>query len=118
LDDPANVLDAVVRLARLLDSPAEARFLMPLITREIIYRLLMGEQSARLRHVATLGDNPYRISQAIERLRKDYDQPLRIESDDASQFTREYKRLFGLPPVRDVERLRGAARPDVRSAAE
>jgi AraC-like DNA-binding protein len=29
--------------------------------------------------------------------------------DDASYFNREYKRLFGLPPVRDVERFREAA---------
>lgn len=29
--------------------------------------------------------------------------------NDASQFNREYKRLFGLPPMRDVERLQGAA---------
>jgi AraC-like DNA-binding protein len=27
--------------------------------------------------------------------------------DDASHFSREYKRLFGEPPLRDVERLRG-----------
>jgi AraC-like DNA-binding protein len=30
--------------------------------------------------------------------------------NDASHFSREYKRLFGLPPLRDVERLREAAR--------
>ncbi len=36
-----HLLDAVVRLVSLLDSPAEACVLMPLITREIIYRLLV-----------------------------------------------------------------------------
>jgi AraC-like DNA-binding protein len=30
--------------------------------------------------------------------------------DDASQFSREYKRLFGQPPMRDMERLHEAAR--------
>jgi len=162
----ASLLDAVVRLVRLLDTPAEAPFLAPLITREIVYRLLMGEQGDRLRHIAVEGGHTHRIARAIERLRKEFDQPLRIDDtarelgmsvssfhhhfkavtamsplqfqkrmrlqearrlmlgegldaasagyrvgyNDASHFNREYKRLFGLPPLRDVERLREAAR--------
>src|SRR6266487_5822252 len=55
-----HLLDAFVRLVRLLDSPAEAPVLMPLITREIIYRLLVGEQGGRLRHLALQGGyTPY-----------------------------------------------------------
>src|SRR6266851_2604421 len=50
-----DLLDAVVRLVRLADSPTEARILMPLVTREIVYRLLLGAQSGRLRHLAALG---------------------------------------------------------------
>jgi AraC-like DNA-binding protein len=162
----ASLLDAVVRLVRLLDTPAEAPFLAPLITREIVYRLLMGEQGDRLCHIAVQGGHTHRIATAIERLRKEFDQPLRIDDiarelgmsvssfhhhfkavtamsplqfqkqmrlqearwlmlgegldaasagyrvgyNDASHFNREYKRLFGLPPLRDVERLREAAR--------
>jgi AraC-like DNA-binding protein len=33
----------------------------------------------------------------------------RVGYNDASHFNREYKRLFGLPPLRDVEQLREAA---------
>jgi AraC-like DNA-binding protein len=160
-----NLLDAFVRLLRLLDSPAEAQVLMPLITREIIYRLLVGEQGGRLRHLATLGGYTPHIARAVELLRRDFDQPLRIESlarelgmsvsglhhhfkavtamsplqfqkrlrlqearrlmlgedldaasaayrvgyHDASHFNREYKILFGVPPMRDVQRLREEA---------
>src|ERR671910_1785450 len=75
----AGLLDAVVRLVRLLDSPTDARFLAPLVKREIVYRLLTGEQGDRLHHIATLGGDTNRIVEAIERLRKDLDQPLRIE---------------------------------------
>src|SRR5215469_2052957 len=75
----ANLLDAAVRLLRLLDAPAEAKVLLPLITREIVYRLLLGEQSARLRHLAFHGGYSTRIARAIERLSRDFAQPLRIE---------------------------------------
>ena len=161
----ASLLDAALRLLRLMDSPAEAGFLAPLIKREIIFRLLIGNQGARLRHIAVLGGASHRIMEAIERIRKNFDQPLHIEAEardlgmsvssfhahfktvtemspleyqkqlrlqearrlmlgegmdaggagaqvgyrDASQFTREYKRLFGAPPMRDVERLRISA---------
>jgi len=162
----AGLLDAVVRLVGLPDSPAdEARFLRPLVTREIVFRLLRGEQGGRLRQTAVLGGHSHRIARALERLREEFDRPLRIEEiarevgmsvsgfhhhfkavtaisplqfqkrmrlqaarrlmlaedldassaghrvgyGDASQFTREYKRLFGAPPVRDVEGLREAA---------
>src|SRR6202043_3277570 len=71
--------DAFVRLTRLLDAPSEAPVLMPLITREIIYRLLIGEQGGRLRHLAILGGYTSHIARAVERLRQDFDQPLRIE---------------------------------------
>ena len=55
----ANMLDAFVRLIRLLDAPTEARLLLPLITREIIYRLLMGEQGGRLHHLTISGATPH-----------------------------------------------------------
>jgi transcriptional regulator GlxA family with amidase domain len=165
----ADLLDAAVRLLRLLDSPTDARFLTPSVTREIVYRIVMGAQDERLHLIAALGGNTQRIAEAIEWLRKDFDQPLRIEAiarglgmsissfnhhfraltamsplrfqkrlrlqearrlmlgegldaahagyrvgySDASHFTREYKRLFGEPPMRDVEQLRDGGREHV-----
>lgn len=170
----ADLLEAVVRLVRLVAAPAQARFLAPLITREIVYRLLMGEQGDRLRYIAVLGGySPY-IIKAIKRLTTDFDQPLRIPGlarelgmsvssfhhhfkavtamsplqfqkrlrlqearrlmlserldatsaayrvgyDDVAHFNREYKKLFGLPPMRDVERLRETARLNGGLAAD
>ena len=159
-----DLRDAIVRLVRLMDSPAEAAVLKPLIEREIVFRLLMGEQGDRLRHVAVLGGHAHRVASAVERLRRDFDKPLSIEGvaddmgmsvssfhhhfkavtgmsplrfqkqlrlqearrlmlgenldastagyrvgyNDASHFSREYKRFFGQPPRQDVERLREA----------
>src|SRR3954471_24874264 len=62
----AGLLDGVVPLVRLVESPTEARMLMPLVTREIIYRLLMGAQSDRLRHLAAFGGATNRIATALE----------------------------------------------------
>jgi hypothetical protein len=74
-----NLQDAVAQLVRLLDSHADAQVLMPLITQEIVYWLLMGSQGARLRHLAILRGFTPIIARAVERLHQTFDQPLRIE---------------------------------------
>lgn len=157
-----DLLDAVVRMFRLVDVPRDYRAISPLIMREIVYRLLLGEQRGRLSQIASLGAAEQRMSRAIDTIRRNYDKPLYIARlakrlgmsvsgfhhhfksatamsplqfqkqirlqearrllttdsydaataayqvgyDDASQFSREYKRLFGAPPMRDVERMR------------
>lgn len=157
------LLEAVVRLLRLVGAPpAETELLLPLLSREITVRLLLGDQGARLHHLAAQGGNVDRISQAIETIRRCFDKPLRVESlarelgmspsgfyshfksvtamshlqfqkqlrlqearrllwgedvdaatagyrvgyEDASQFSKEYKRLFGAPPRQDMRRQR------------
>jgi AraC-like DNA-binding protein len=165
--DP-NLCDAVLRLVRLIETPSEARVLAPLVNREIVYRLLIGEQGNRLRHMATLAGHSHRIARAVERIRTDFDKPLRVEElakefgmspsgfhhhfktvtdmspmqfqrhirlqearrlmlgeemdaasagyrvgyEDPSHFSREYKKQFGMSPMRDVERLRGVVMAD------
>jgi AraC-like DNA-binding protein len=158
----ANLLDAVVRLVRLVDSPFEGKVLAPLITREIVFRLLMGGQKARLGHLMALARDAGRISKAIGHLRENFDQQLKMDDiarelgmstsgfhhhfksvtamsplqfqkqirlqearrlmlgedmdaasagfrvgyEDPAYFSREYKKLFGAPPQRDITRLR------------
>jgi len=161
----ADLLDSVLRVVRLIDAPRDYGVLAPLAAREIVYRLALGDQARRLRQIAAVDGHAPRIARAIDRLRKDFDKPLRITSlarqlgmsvsgfhhnfkavtamsplqfqkllrlqearrllligdvdaatagyqvgyDDPSHFSREYKRQFGQPPMRDVERLRRAA---------
>jgi AraC-like DNA-binding protein len=108
----ANLLDATVRLVRLLESPSEARMLMPLVTREIVYRLLLGAQSDRLRHLAAFGGATNRIAAALERIRSDYDKPLRIESlarelgMSPSGFHAQFKAVTALSPLQFQKQLR------------
>ena len=52
--------------------------LSPLISREIVFRLLGGPQCSRLRQLATFGGQVHRMVRAVEKLRRDFDKPLRI----------------------------------------
>jgi AraC-like DNA-binding protein len=160
----ANLVDAVVRLVRLLDTPVEGKVLAPLIIREIVFRLFVDGQGARLSHLLALGADTHRISKAIGFLRENFDQPVRMDDiaqelgmsvsgfhhhfksvtsmsplqfqkqirlqearrlmlsedmdaasagfrvgyEDAAYFSREYKKLFGAPPQRDITKLRSS----------
>lgn len=157
-----GLLDPLLRLVRLLDTPRDLAMLGPLIEHEMLYRLLTGGQGARLVQIATSGSQGHQVSRAIEWLRRHYDEPLRIDElagrvnmsssslhhhfraitamsplqyqkqlrlhearrlllvgqcdvataahrvgyESPSQFSREYSRHFGAPPLRDVSRLR------------
>jgi hypothetical protein len=81
----ASLLDAVVRLVRLLDSPGDYRVLAPLVVREIVYRLLIGDQGDRLRQIAVVDGRVHRVAKAIEILGKDRDKALRV-ADIARQL--------------------------------
>ena len=156
-----NLIDAVLRLMRLLDAPEDIPALAPLAKREILYRLLKSEEGYRLREIATAHSHAKRIAKAIERLKQHYAEPLRIDDlaaeanmsasslhhhfkavtamsplqyqkqlrlqaarrlllsenvdaataghrvgyESPSQFSREYSRLFGAPPARDLRQL-------------
>jgi AraC-like DNA-binding protein len=108
----ADLLDAAVRLVRLVDTPAKAPFLAPLITREIVYRLLMGEQGDRLRHIALQGSHTHRIARAIERLRNEFDQQLRIEDIaqelgmSVSSFHHHFKAVTAMSPLQFQKQIR------------
>lgn len=162
-----ELLDAFCRLMRLLEQPQDSDFLHGLIEREIIFRVLKGPEGARLRAIATLGDQSQRTAKAIAWIKDNYAKPLRVEDlaeiagmgvstlhhhfraltamsplqyqkqirlqeartrmsihgldagsaalevgyESASQFTREYKRLFGQTPMRDVRTLRSPDAP-------
>lgn len=161
------LLDAVLRLMRLLESPQDAPVLAPLALREIYYRVLVGELGHRLRELATADSRADRVARAIHVLKQRYAETLRTEDlaeaahmstsalhhhfkavtamsplqyqkqlrlhearrlmlalgleanaaahrvgyESPSQFSREYKRLFGAPPRQEIEQLRrsGAA---------
>jgi len=158
----AALLDALVRLVRLLDEPALVVRLAPVIQQEITIRLLIGPHGPQLRHLVTAGSPSQQIAKAVGWLKQNfvqalhgdeladrahmspstfrqhfraltgfsplqYQKQLRLQEarqlmlnqsfdagsaaghvgyESASQFSREYSRLFGAPPQRDIKRMR------------
>ena len=72
-------LNACCRLLDLLDTPRDIPFLSGLIQREIIYRVLRSAEGARLRAIATVGEQSQRTAKAIAWIRSNYAKPLRVE---------------------------------------
>ena len=159
-----ELLDAVVRLCRLLKQPDQIPILAPLLRREILYRLLISEQGALLRRMVADSGKIHRLATGLSWLRRNLALPIRMEQlaremgmspssmhslfrsvtsmsplqyqkqlrlqearrlmfsealdagtasrrvgyESASQFNREYRRFFGAPPMKDVQRLRTA----------
>ena len=159
------LITAFQRLIDLLAEQQDIAILAPIIQREIIYRLLVGDQGERLRQIAAAGSQSHQIARAIDWLKANYSQPLSIDAlaaqarmssstfhhhfrsmtalsplqfqkqlrlqearrlmlaermdaanaafqvgyESPSQFSREYNRLFGAPPLRDITNLRQMA---------
>jgi AraC-like DNA-binding protein len=162
--EPLNIalLDALIRLVRLLDEPGLASRLAPLIQQEITVRLLAGPHGPHLRHLVSAGSPGHQIAKVVAWLKQNfaaavevdelaarahmspstfrqhfraitgvsplqYQKQLRLQEarqlmlnqsldagdaggrvgyESASQFSREYARLFGEPPQRDIRRMR------------
>jgi len=108
----ADLLDATVRLVRLADTPDDYRVLAPLVIREIVYRLLVGAQGNRMRHLAKFGGHAHRMVRAIETIRKGFDKPLRIDdlaselSMSLSGFHAHFKAVTAMSPLQFQKQLR------------
>jgi AraC-like DNA-binding protein len=108
----AEFMSACCRLIDLLDTPQDIPFLSDLIQREIIYRILRGPEGARLRAIATLGDQSHRTAKAIAWIRANYAKPLRL--DDLAQITsmgvstlhHHFRALTAMSPLQYQKQLR------------
>jgi AraC-like DNA-binding protein len=107
-----ELLTACCRLIDLVHSPEDIPFLSSLIQREIIYRILRGSAGARLRAIATSGEQSNRTARAIVWIRDNYAHPLRIEdlADKAgmgvSTFHHHFRALTAMSPLQYQKQLR------------
>jgi len=72
-------LGACCRLLEILQKPEDIPFLSGLVQREIIYRILTRPEGARLRAIATLGDQSNRLAKAVAWITTNYAKRFRIE---------------------------------------
>jgi AraC-like DNA-binding protein len=107
-----ELLDACCRLMDLLKTPQDIPFLSGLIQREIIYRILQGPEGARLRAIATLGDQSQRTAKAITWVRENYAKPLRVEElakmagMGVSTLHHHFRALTAMSPLQYQKQLR------------
>jgi AraC-like DNA-binding protein len=107
-----SMLDAVLRLLRLVDTPEDVPILAPLVKREILYRLLMNGSGARLRQIALQDSQTQRIAKAIQLLRQHFDQPLRVEDIardvhmSVSSLHHHFKAVTAMSPLQYQKQLR------------
>lgn len=105
-------LDAFCRLMRVLDRPRDIAFLHGLIEREIIYRVLQEPEGARLRAIATAGDQSYRTAKAIAWIKENYAKPLRVEQlaeiagMGVSTFHHHFRALTAMSPLQYQKQIR------------
>ncbi|MDB5052930.1 MAG: transcriptional regulator, AraC family [Bacilli bacterium] len=107
-----ELLDATVRLVRLLETPKDIEALAPLVIREIIYRLLSEKQGEVFKQIAMSGSNYSVMAEVVERIKADYNLPLRIKElaglakMSSSSLYRHFKEVTTMTPVQYQKQLR------------
>lgn len=110
IDTP--LLDTVIRLARLLDTPRDIAVLAPLYTKEILYRILQGEYGITLGQITIEGSSAHQINGVIEHITNHYDHSFRIEelaeiaNMSVSSLHRHFKEVTAMSPIQYQKQLR------------
>lgn len=107
-----ELLDAWVRMLRLMRQPADIAALAPVYEREILYRVLQGPMGWMVRDIALPDSALARVNLAVQRIRRDYALPLRVEdlagtaAMSVSAFHRRFKAVTALSPLQYQKQVR------------
>jgi AraC-like DNA-binding protein len=111
-DASAELLDAVVRLLRLLDRPRDRAVLAPLVIREILWRVVSGEQGGLVRQLGLPDSGLRHVERAVRWIRENYAQPFRVEDlarlagMSVSAFHRNFQTTTAMSPIQFQKRIR------------
>ncbi|RIV40889.1 AraC family transcriptional regulator [Micromonospora radicis] len=107
-----ELLDAVLRLVRLLDQPRDIPVLAPLVKREILWRLLTGDQGALVRQLGLPDSNLSHIARAVRWIRENYPQRFLVEEVaqqagmSVSAFHRNFQAVTAMSPIQFQKQIR------------
>lgn len=107
-----SLLDAVIRLSRLLDSPKDIPVLAPLFIKEIIYRVLQGPNGITLGQIVLEGSSAHQIIDVIDQITNNYHRSFQIEelakmaNMSMSSFHRHFKEVTSMSPIQFQKQLR------------
>lgn len=107
-----ELMDAWVRMLRLMGNPDAITALAPAYEREILFRVLQGPHGWMLREIAAPDTAMARVNLAIQWIRRDFAEPIRVESlaqraaMSVSAFHRHFKAVTTLSPLQYQKRVR------------
>jgi AraC-like DNA-binding protein len=111
-DAPDELVDAAVRMLQLLDQPRDAAILGPLIEREIVWRLLTGEQGATVRQLGLADSSLAHVARAVRWIRDHYAESFRVEDAarvsgmSVSAFYRNFQAVTAMSPIQFQKQIR------------
>jgi AraC-like DNA-binding protein len=111
-DAPDELVDAAVRMLRLLDQPRDAAILAPLIEREIVWRLLTGDQGATVRQLGLADSSLAHVARAVRWIRDHYAESFRVEDAarvsgmSVSAFYRNFQAVTAMSPIQFQKQIR------------
>jgi AraC-like DNA-binding protein len=106
------IIDAAIRLMECLAHPGDAELLGPLITDEILIRLLRSPIGVRVAQMGFAESSVQRIAKAISWLRENYSQPMKVEElaemvhMSISSFHEHFKAVAAMSPLQYQKVLR------------
>ncbi len=109
---PDDLLDAVVRMLRLLDEPRDVEVLAPLVKREILWRLITGEQGAVIRQLGLADSSLTHVARAVRWIRDHYRESFRVQDlakttgMSVSAFHRSFQAVTAMSPIQFQKQIR------------
>lgn len=111
-DAEPELVDAVLRMVRLLDRPLDQSVLAPMAEREILWRLLTGPLGANLAQIGIADSCTTQISRAVRWITENFAEPFRVDELasscglSASAFHRKFQGVTALSPIQFQKQIR------------